>query len=210
MSRDLPHVRPAPETPARRRTTGRTTGRTIRRGSLPLAAAALLLIGAGCSSDEGAAPTTTGDARVSSTSTSPPESVVDTVPAAGPVDATPVDVGTVTIAESGVGPILVDSRGKALYVFLEDTAGAAPTCVDPACAEKWPAALADEVSVAEGVDAAALGTVERADGTRQLTAGGMPLYTMAADLTDGEPSCQGGEDVWWAVAPDGTINRTLP
>ena len=200
MSRDLLPVLPAPETPARRR--------TIRRAALPLAAVALLLTA--CSSDDDAAPTTTSTAAVSTTTSSPPESVVDTVPSAGPLDTSPVDVGTVGIADSGVGPILVDSRGKALYVFLEDTAGGVPSCLDTECAEKWPAALASEVSVTEGVDAAALGTVERPDGTTQLTAGGMPLYTMAADLTDGEPSCQGGEDVWWAVAPDGTINRTLP
>lgn len=176
--------------------------------AIALVAAAVIVLG-GCSSSEDPATDatpTSGEADVSSTapgaSATVPPATDDALTAAAPA-------GEVRVHDSSVGPILVDGRSKALYVFLEDTAGQAPTCVDAACTEKWPPVLAGELE-ADGVDAALFGTVARPDGTEQVTVAGLPVYTMGLDLADGEPSCQGGEDVWWAISPDGTANRTLP
>lgn len=178
--------------------------RTITAG---IAVAAVLLLSS-CSSDDAADDTTTTTTAAVTTTSETPSSL-DTVPPASDDEPTSTEAGTIAIATSSVGPVLVDGSGKALYVFDLDTDGV-PTCTDEECASKWPAVVADEIEVAEGVDASAFSLVARDDGTSQLAVDGMPLYTMAADLTDGEPGCQGGEDVWWAVNPDGTANRTLP
>ena len=48
------------------------------------------------------------------------------------------------------------------------------------------------------------GTITWDDGTMQVTLGGMPLYTFSGDSDAGDVTGQGVQDVWWAVAPDGT------
>lgn len=181
----------------------------VRSGFTALLVAGLLLAGCGSSSDEGSDQTSEdGAADEASSTTATTVAPPETAGTASPDDSLPAPAGVVTTHDSSVGEILTDERGKALYVFLDDPAGT-PTC-EGACAEKWPAALAEEVTVVGGLDAARFSVVRRADGTGQLAIDGMPLYTMGLDLTDGEPSCQGGEDVWWTVSPDGTINKTLP
>lgn len=97
--------------------------------------------------------------RARPTSPRPPPAPTATVPPATDDTLTAAaPAGEVRVHDSSVGPILVDGRSKALYVFPEDTAGQAPTCVDAACTEKWPPVLAGDLE-ADGVDAALFGTV---------------------------------------------------
>ena len=105
--------------------------------------------------------------------------------------------------DPGLGDHVVDGSGMTLYLFTPDAQGAS-TCVD-ACAENWPPFLADgDVAVAEGLDAALVGSVERADGTRQVTYGGWPLYAFVNDAAAGDTNGQGLNDAWYVVATDGT------
>ena len=105
--------------------------------------------------------------------------------------------------DPGLGDHVVDGSGMTLYLFTPDAQGAS-TCVD-ACAENWPPFLADgDVAVAEGLDAALVGSVERADGTRQVTYGGWPLYAFVNDAAAGDTNGQGLNDAWFVVATDGT------
>ena len=99
--------------------------------------------------------------------------------------------------------MLVDAGGLTLYAFMTDTEGV-PTCVD-ACAEAWPPALVDGEPTIEGVDAALVSTVEHPAGGTQLVVDGHPLYTFAGDAAPGDVNGQGSGDLWFAVAPDGTL-----
>ena len=80
----------------------------------------------------------------------------------------------------GLGTILVDRAGMALYVNDQDRAGMA-SC-NGACTAVWRPLTAAGTPTASGVSAS-LGVINRADGTRQLTLGGRPLYSFVLDRT---------------------------
>ena len=106
-------------------------------------------------------------------------------------------------ADSDLGEIVVDGSGRTVYVFDRDTAGSGTSSCADTCLQNWPAVTTeDEAPEVEGVTGE-VGTIERDDGTRQVTLAGMPLYTYAADSDAGDVTGQGVQGVWWVVAPDG-------
>jgi predicted lipoprotein with Yx(FWY)xxD motif len=114
--------------------------------------------------------------------------------------------GLVTVAESdGVGTHLVDADGRSLYVFLEDSPGTS-ACEGP-CLDAWPPATVEEgtsLTTGDGVTGE-LGTIERSDGTLQLTLDGWPLYRYAADADPGQVTGEGVGGVWFVTRPDGSV-----
>jgi predicted lipoprotein with Yx(FWY)xxD motif len=107
----------------------------------------------------------------------------------------------------GVGKVLVDSNGMALYTSNMDTAGK-PACAG-ACASIWkPLTVASGTpSAADGVGKVAV--VMRADGTRQVAVAGKPLYTFVQD-SPGKATGNGVKDAfagqhftWSAVGAGG-------
>lgn len=116
-------------------------------------------------------------------------------------DAAAVEA-TVEVVDSDHGEILADGEGRTLYVFLNDEGGAS-TCTG-GCAQTWPPLEADgEPTAGEGVDAQGLGTIERDDGTTQVTYNDRPLYHYSADTSPGDTNGQGVGDRWYVVSPDG-------
>ncbi len=88
---------------------------------------------------------------------------------------------------SGVGKILVDSEGMTLYYFQKDQKGSGKSKCEGACAEAWPPLITEgEPEAMKGVKAAMLGTIEREDGSTQVTYAGWPLYTFVEDKKPGE------------------------
>lgn len=115
--------------------------------------------------------------------------------------ATAVQVGTTSLGE-----VLVDAEGMTLYMFDPDEQGES-TCYDD-CAAAWPPLLTDgSPSAGEGADDALLGTVERTDGTQQVTYDGWPLYFFAQDAAEGDVNGQSLNGVWWVLDADGTPVR---
>lgn len=112
----------------------------------------------------------------------------------------------VAVTDSDLGKILVDGDGVTLYAFTNDTDGK-PTCTD-ACAATWPAATAADLSDGvKGVDDGVLSLVAGTDGEQQLKAGDHPLYRYSGDGGPGDVNGQGSGDVWFVVAPDGSLIR---
>lgn len=109
--------------------------------------------------------------------------------------------GTVAVADSDLGEILVDSEGMTLYLFESDTDGSS-TCYDD-CAASWPPLIDPEPTAGEGVDESLLGTTERDDGEMQVTYDGHPLYFFASDTAPGDTNGQGVGEVWFVVDPTG-------
>lgn len=95
--------------------------------------------------------------------------------------ATPtVDLATVP----GAGKVLVTAGGDTLYVFAPDHQ-AKSTC-SSACATVWPPLLTTGTpSAGAGVTGSALGTVQRQDGSHQVTYHHWPLYTFTGDTGPG-------------------------
>lgn len=104
------------------------------------------------------------------------------------------------LTDSDLGQILVDGEGRTLYRFERDSDGTSTCYAD--CAGLWPPVAADAAS-GEGVDEALLGSIERDDGSKQLTYANRPLYYYAQDVQPGDTNGQGVNDVWFVVDAGG-------
>jgi len=71
-----------------------------------------------------------------------------------------------------------------------------------------PALTNDGKPELKGVDAKVVGTVTRADGTKQLTVKGWPLYTYLGDKKAGSWKGQNVSGKWFVIKPDGAKNLT--
>lgn len=111
---------------------------------------------------------------------------------------------SVEVTSMDLGDVLVDADGMTLYMFVPDQEkNGQPTCYDE-CAQAWPAFEAPaELSAGEGLDQSMLGTVERDDGTTQVTYNDLPLYYFSGDQAAGDLEGQGLNDVWWVLSPEG-------
>jgi predicted lipoprotein with Yx(FWY)xxD motif len=116
-----------------------------------------------------------------------------------------IAVGTIAT----LGKVLVDGKGRTVYLFEADT-GKDSTCYVN-CAVFWPPVLtAGAPRAGAGAKAALLGTTTRTDGTLQVTYAGHPLYYFSTD----SPGDAYGEGVngfgglWWVMAPSGAAITT--
>jgi predicted lipoprotein with Yx(FWY)xxD motif len=174
--------------------------RVIFTGSL----AAIALLAAAC----GATSQTTAGA------TPAPSAVPSASPIPSPIAASPSPVvvaGTkVTVANnSRLGRILVDGRGRTLYLFLADM-GKTSTCY-AVCAQYWPPVLTKGTPLAvSGASASLLGTTKRKDGRLEVTYAGHPLYYFISDMKAGDTTGQGVNGfgaLWYVVSPSGMLIR---
>jgi predicted lipoprotein with Yx(FWY)xxD motif len=145
----------------------------------------------------------------SSSSSSP--STKSTTTALPPVAEPPpnAEEGTVFVSlgsAAGLGEILVNSEGRTLYAFSGDNAEES-TC-EGACEKAWPPLLIakGEPQPSNGTSAARLGTIERGDGTRQVTYAGQPLYSYTGDKSPGQANGDGSSafgGTWSALKASG-------
>jgi predicted lipoprotein with Yx(FWY)xxD motif len=113
---------------------------------------------------------------------------------------------------AGLGYVLVDGRGRTLYMFVPDKRKRV-TCVR-VCAAVWPPVklAAGAKAVARGrVKAKLLGSDKNPTGGRVVTYAGWPLYTYVSDTRPGVATGQalnlnGG--LWYVLAPSGKVIRT--
>ena len=115
--------------------------------------------------------------------------------------------GTIKVASSSLGNIVVDAQGRTLYLFMQDSGGSS-SCTG-GCADTWPPlTITGSATGGAGVDASKLGTISRPDGSTQVTYNGHPLYRYSADATPGDTKGQGVGGDWFVVSPAGEAIRT--
>lgn len=124
-----------------------------------------------------------------------------------PVAATP-QVGTILTANSTaqLGTVVVDGQGYTLYRSDKDSTKPPTSNCSGECAQKWPPVLATPGTplTVDGVEQEAVGTINRPDGTIQLTLNGWPVYRYSGDPQPGATTGQGVDGgVWAAVTPEG-------
>jgi len=111
----------------------------------------------------------------------------------------------VSVHKTALGRVIADARGHTLYLFEKDKRGMS-SCYG-ACAAYWPAVLTGaKPRAGAGVRASLLGVTKRADGRRQVTYAGHPLYTFVGDTKPGQTAGEGLTDfgaAWDAIAPNG-------
>ncbi|WP_433081444.1 COG4315 family predicted lipoprotein [Dactylosporangium sp. CA-052675] len=128
------------------------------------------------------------------------------VPVVAPVGSQTTALKAASIPK--MGKVVTDQDGFVLYRFDKDTAKPPKSnCVDK-CAQVWPPAITDGNPDLSGVDPSVVGTVTRADGARQITLAGWPVYRYIGDPKPGAWKGQNVGGVWFVVAPDGKKNLT--
>jgi predicted lipoprotein with Yx(FWY)xxD motif len=115
---------------------------------------------------------------------------------------------TLTARSSSFGKVLFDGRGFVLYAFTKDRRTSA---CSGACAKAWPPyVVRGGVRAGTGVKASLLATVRRANGARQVTYAGRPLYYYVGDKKPGQILCQNVSEfggLWLIVRPSGKLVR---
>lgn len=113
---------------------------------------------------------------------------------------------TVKTRSTSLGTVLVDAKGRTLYLFEKDTKNKSKCSGQ--CAVNWPPALTSGKPKAGGKAVASkLGTTKRSDGKTQVTYAGHPLYRFVADKN--KPGSVKGEEIdafgaeWYVVGTNG-------
>ena len=108
-----------------------------------------------------------------------------------------------------LGTVLVDSKGRTLYMFVPDKRKRV-TCVKT-CAAVWPPVLLPKgakIVAAGHAKASLLGSDKNPAGGRVVTYSKWPLYTYVGDAKPGQATGQaldlnGG--LWYVLAPSGKV-----
>jgi len=127
--------------------------------------------------------------------------------AAYAVTATGATNTTIHLRSTGkLGKIIVDSKGRTLYLFEKDKKNKS-NCSGQ-CAKFWPPVIVTHKPTAgNGLSKSKLGTTRRSDGKLQVTYGGWPLYRFVMDKN--KPGSTKGEDFsafgakWYVVGANG-------
>jgi predicted lipoprotein with Yx(FWY)xxD motif len=114
---------------------------------------------------------------------------------------------TVALRKTSLGMILVDVKGKSLYMFEKDKKG--KSACYTACAKAWPPDItkSSHVTAGKGLNAKLLRTTKRRDGTLQVSYGGHPLYRFFMDMN--KPGLTKGQGLnafgaeWYVVGANG-------
>jgi predicted lipoprotein with Yx(FWY)xxD motif len=149
---------------------------TLLAGVAALVVSATALAACGGSSDTGATPTT--------------------------ANGSPATIG---VGDGDLGKILIDSRGRTLYMFQKDS-GTMSACFGK-CAVNWPPLrVSGRPTEGSGANAALVGTTNRPGGNPQVTYNGHPLYLFEGDTNAGDANGEGVNAFgggWYALSPAG-------
>lgn len=111
----------------------------------------------------------------------------------------------VALRKTALGTILVDGRGRTLYLFERDRKGAS-RC-NAACLTYWPPLTSTGTPRAgKGVQRSMLGLTHSGGRARQVTYAGHPLYLFVGDKRPGDTAGEGLKNFgaeWYAVGANG-------
>jgi predicted lipoprotein with Yx(FWY)xxD motif len=107
-------------------------------------------------------------------------------------------------ASTTMGAYLTAQNGMTLYVLTTDTPDTS-SC-SGSCATNWPPLTVAGNTAVTGPTGATgtFGTINRSDGTIQVTYNHMPLYYYAGDSAAGDTNGQGKLGVWFVAPVSGT------
>lgn len=107
-----------------------------------------------------------------------------------------------TVSHTAAGDALAGAGGMTLYILTLDVGGNS-TCTTGQCAATWPALKGDASAVTAGSGVSGTwGTTTWADGTKQVTHNGQPVYYYKGDTNPGDSTGQGTNNTWF-IAPVG-------
>ncbi len=98
------------------------------------------------------------------------------------------------------GSYLADTNGKSLYFFASDADGNS-ACAG-SCATAWPPYYLESTTIPAGLLAGDFAFITRADGKKQTTYKGWPLYYFSGDAAANEIKGDGSLGLWFVAKPD--------
>lgn len=101
------------------------------------------------------------------------------------------------------GNILTDSNGLTLYFFAIDANG--QSGCNSGCTAAWPVFYAAGFTLSSGLNTSDFGVITRADGSKQTTYKGWPLYYYANDTRKGDINGDGVGGTWFVAKPDYSV-----
>jgi len=109
-----------------------------------------------------------------------------------------------------MGKTVQNKDGFVLYRFDKDGDNPSKSNCNGDCEKIWPPAFTKDGQKPKlkGIDPKLVGTVVRADGSKQLTLKGWPLYTYIGDTKPGQWKGQNVAGTWFVIQPDGKKNLT--
>ena len=135
-----------------------------------------------------------------------PHKSVAPLPSGGDQSIPAVGTTVMIVQKTAIGYVLAEANRQVVYTYSKDKKGGKPTCTG-ACAETWLPATGTPEAGPANVFSGQFGLVTRANGVKQITYNGLPLYLLkgAAGLaTTGNG--QGG--VWHVVKLSASNIRT--
>jgi predicted lipoprotein with Yx(FWY)xxD motif len=119
---------------------------------------------------------------------------------------------TISLRSTKLGPILVNSKGRTLYLFMKDRRGKS-ACAGQ-CAQFWPPLVAHgKPTVGTGLKASLVRLAKRSDGKMQVTYNRHPLYTFSQDKRAGQTNGQAFSAFgakWFTVSAKGSAVSKPP
>ena len=111
--------------------------------------------------------------------------------------------------DATLGAYLTGDEGRTLYIFTNDSPDTS-TCND-ACAAAWPPFTIGSSGIEAGPGVTgSLGTIERADGSTQVTYDHQPLYYYSGDTAAGDTNGQNMSNVWFVALVGGNAGAASP
>jgi predicted lipoprotein with Yx(FWY)xxD motif len=164
------------------------------------------------SNDVAASPGATADPAATSDPAAQADPDATAPPGSDATTELPADQVTNKLTGTAVkrmGDVVENEDGFVLYRFDGDSNNPAKSNCNGDCAKVWPPALTNNGKpTLKGVSASVVGTVTRADGTKQLTIKGWPVYNYIGDKKAGQWKGQNVSGKWFVIKPDGAKNLT--
>jgi predicted lipoprotein with Yx(FWY)xxD motif len=112
-------------------------------------------------------------------------------------------VADVAVGHTNLGDVVVDAKGMTVYVFDKDVAGSGSSACTGDCAKLWVAVpAASDQPAAVGITAP-VAVISGPGGGKQITVGGLPVYTYTGDKAPGDTNGQLFKNLWHALSPSG-------
>jgi predicted lipoprotein with Yx(FWY)xxD motif len=115
---------------------------------------------------------------------------------------------TVKLAHSSAGAILVNAKGRTLYLFTADGKNSDHCIKSSACIAAWPPlTVSGKPTAGAGVKASLLGTISIGGGRKQVTYAGHPLYLFTEDSGPASTGYFGASSfggTWYGVSATGS------
>lgn len=118
-------------------------------------------------------------------------------------DSAPTPGANISVRQDAkLGSLLTDGQGNTLYLFSKDVDG--NSACSGGCADVWPIFYEKNKVFDAGLDSTQFGVITRADGRKQNTFKGWPLYRFAQDTKPGDVAGE-AKNGFYVAKPDYTI-----